>query len=1109
VLLATVALPTTARAQVCGAIEMEKAQKREVSKQRKKKEEGEPPRQLAPRRYDDPRKEIAEAVRAFEREAREFQRDVGRAVIAAYRRKKAMFEKIYDTRIREQEGEEREWRDKAIVALEQFIERFPDDPTHTPVRMGQLGELYFERSAENFSKAQEDYLAASEAYRKTGQGQKPEEPLRRYDDTVRIYKKLIEKFPDYKEVDGIYYVLGYALSAQDEEKEAVKYYEAFVQRFTKSRFLPEVWTRLGEYYFDLRPRKLKEAIHAYTQALGAPDHDYFDKALYKLAWAYYLHNDFTEAVERFVQLVRYSDEQEKKGGRAGSELRGEAIQYIGLSFTEPGWGGVDKAGKYFEGKKEAYARDSLVRLADLLFDATRFPEAIAAYDLVLRRYPMHPESPRMLGCQVVAYRLLRDFSNEALLAERIPQLFGPNSAWSNENRGNKRAIREADMLAQGSILAAATFRHKQGNVYAEAGQVGKAKIEYSAAADLYRRFIEQFPTSKDVYELSYYLAETLFYAFRFEEAGAVYERVREDKEETTHQVQSGLGAFKAYENWIDAQRLKVPELPKATKDGKGIEGGPGPDTMPSYVLRLLAAGKRFLELAPQHEQAPNVAYVMAELHYKYKNFEEARARFESIVDTWQNHKVALNSARLIVDSYRLTQDWKNVEKWSRRLLAARISEGQDRRALQEELRKLKTFSLFRSAEQLQAEKKFEKAAQEFIRLADENQKADYADLALFNAGANYEEVRKYLSANRAYEKLVSRYPRSPRAEKAQFQIGENLVKIFEFDSAVNAYLRVYREYPQGENRAAALYNAAYYTENDQQYATAAGHYLRYAREFPDKEDAPASYFRAAGLYIKAKQYSRARDTFAAFITRYKSDPRFQSLIVDAQAKISDAYVAEGNRRAALREWKKTVDLFDRFTFGPGSPAAVTAARARFLEIEDEFADFQARKISGSPKRQGEILIELIKFMSRLEKDYRSLKRFKVLDWYLAALYRIGSLYQLLSQKMLDAPMPVELKTEEERNEYRTQLEDKAGVLERKATANFEIAYNEGKNQGVLNEWTQRSLEALSVLNPVKYPLMKEPRKALQVEAVSPAPIVRGAPGASIEGKGEGWKPIGK
>jgi hypothetical protein len=154
------------------------------------------------------------------------------------------------------------------------------------------------------------------------------------------------------------------------------------------------------------------------------------------------------------------------------------------------------------------------------------------------------------------------------------------------------------------------------------------------------------------------------------------------------------------------------------------------------------------------------------------------------------------------------------------------------------------------------------------------------------------------------------------------------------------------------------------------------------------------------------------------------------------------------------------------------------------------------------------VIELVRFMNRLEGDYKALSKYKILDWYLAALFRVGQLYQLLSQKMLDAPVPSEIQTQEEKDAYRTQLEDKAGVLERKATANYEIAYNEGQKNGIVNDWTKRALESLSVLNPVKYRVLKEPRSETQMETVSPQPVVRSVPGLDAT-KGGSWKPGGK
>jgi TolA-binding protein len=1106
--VAASAATLAAHAQICGYLELEKARKREALP-RVEKAVPWPLVQLAPRPARNLREEYEQAVRDFEREASEYRKDVAAWVRVAYRQKRATLDRMYEQRIREVESEEREWRDKAIARLEAFVARYPDDAEHTPIRMAQLGELYFERSNEQFNRAQEEYERALEELRKGRRRKEPEPPVVRYDKTIEIYRRLWEKFPDYADLDGIAYILGYALASQGEEAEAARIYETFVRRFPRSRFLPEVWTRLGEHYFEQRPRKLREAIAAYAQVLPYRDSGYWDKALYKMAWAHYLDNQFDAAVRRFTELVEFSDAEKEKLGRAGSELRAEAIQYIGLSFTEEGWGGVDKAAKWYEGNRKPYVREILVRLADLLFDATKYAEAIRAYEIALARYPLDPESPRMLGCVVVSYRMMRDFVNEARMAERIPVLFGTGSPWYEANKGNRRALREVDALAQGSLLAAATFRHKQANVYAEAREVGRAKAEYSVAADLYRKFLDRFPTSKDAYELTFYLAETLYYAFRFEEAAAVYERVRDDPEEKSRQVEAALGAFKSLENWIDAQRLPRPAFPRLAKEGQGLEGGPGPDPMPSHMLRLVKSGNEFLRLAPKHEQAPNVAYVIAELYYRYKDFSEARARFEQIIDRWPRTKAASNAARLIVDSYRLTFDWVNVEKWTRRLLAARIAEGEDRKQLQEDLGKLKSGAIFKRAEALQKAGQHEEAAREYTRLADENPGAEFADIALYNAGANFEQIRKYESANRAYEKLLRRYPRSSRADKALFRIAVNAENFFEFDRAVKAYLALYRDYPRSDKRDWALYNAALALENDQRYADAARYFLTYAREFPEREDAPAAFFRAGNLYLKAKDYSQARRTFAAFISRFGADARYRGIAIEAQAKIADSWAAQGNRRQARVERRKVVELYDRSGYPPGSAAAVAAARAHFLEIEEDFSEFQIRRISGSAQRQAELLVELSRDLRRLESEYRSLKRFKVLDWYLAALFRIGHLYQLLSQKMLDAPMPAEIRTQEERDAYRTQLEDKAGVLERKALANLEIAYNEGKTQGVANEWTARALETLALLNPVKYRVMKEPRSAVQMETVSPAPIVRGPPeGAARETGGE-WKPAGK
>ena len=81
------------------------------------------------------------------------------------------------------------------------------------------------------------------------------------------------------------------------------------------------------------------AIAAYQRVLAFTDSPYYDKALYKLAWAYYRADNYPEAIKRFDELVVYSDKKKAESGAEGSDLRAEAVQYLGVSFAEKDWNG--------------------------------------------------------------------------------------------------------------------------------------------------------------------------------------------------------------------------------------------------------------------------------------------------------------------------------------------------------------------------------------------------------------------------------------------------------------------------------------------------------------------------------------------------------------------------------------------------------------------------------------------------------------------------------------------------------------------------------------------------------------------------------------------------
>jgi len=64
--------------------------------------------------------------------------------------------------------------------------------------------------------------------------------------------------------------------------------------------------------------------------------------------------------QRFDELVVFSDKKKAESGAEGSDLRTEAVQYLGISFAEKDWNGdsiddaetgLERAEKFYRGRE--------------------------------------------------------------------------------------------------------------------------------------------------------------------------------------------------------------------------------------------------------------------------------------------------------------------------------------------------------------------------------------------------------------------------------------------------------------------------------------------------------------------------------------------------------------------------------------------------------------------------------------------------------------------------------------------------------------------------------------------------------------------------------------
>ncbi|MBI5511208.1 MAG: tetratricopeptide repeat protein [Deltaproteobacteria bacterium] len=1046
---------------------------------------------------------LQDTVLKFEKYATEYRQATRGLIEAKYKEKRDKLFSSYEAAIVKLEGEQRRRRDAAIAKFEEFLRKHPGDPRYSSDAMFRLSELYFERSYDVYFQARQAYDKAIESVKPDAAlGAEPVEPVYHYEPTIGMMQRLITEFPEYRLIDGAYYLLGFCLGEQGEEERAADVYLELVGRYPKSKFAPEVWTRIGEYYFGAN--ELQLALEAYTQVLGHPDSPFYDKAMYKLAWTHYRLADperapqeFQKSIDTFVELLDFNERSKSEGKERGGELRKESAQYIAISYADENWGSLKKALDYFEAKNHPpYEREILTALGDVYFDQTRFDDAIRTYSEVQQRFPDDLEAPQVQQKIVNAHERNRDFEGAAHARTVLADSYVEGGSWFAKYKDDDRAVKDATELVQKSLYTAALFHHKQAQTYKQDNKTELATNEYRKAAEAYGGYLRRFPHDRQLYELTYFYAEALYYSLQFTDAAREYAKVRDSNEDDKYLEPAAFSVVLSYQRMLEAAE-KSGELPplklmKSTERDSAV--AITPQELPPMRAGLIDASDKYAAAAPNSEQVPKVLYKAAEIYYAYDHLEEARRRFQGILEGYPSNEVAEFAANWVVESYLAEKNFRLVEEFSRGLLSRPAVPG--KKQFKSDLVKFKTGAMFKIAEDMDQKGEFEKAAELYLQLLDENPTTQFADSAINNAAVNYEKVRRYESASKLYERLVAQHPKSPLADNALFRVGLNAERFFDFERAITAYTKLVDGYPKSERRADALYNEALSLENTKDYERAAKEYLRYCTLFSKRKDAPEVCFKAGLVYEKMGDRKRLVSTYEDYIRKFKGNATYADKVIHAYLKIAQTYDKQEQNAQAQKYYDLTVKTYARA--GAKSSAGVYAAEAEFQMVEQKAAAFRKLEIAGNGKQQMAALSKKAEQLKKVEAAYMGVLKFKQIDWTLAALFRIGQLYQNMADTIMKSPCPPDVKAQARKlgvpvdeicTEYRVAIEEKAGTVEDKAVQAYETTINRAREFQVANTWTKQTLVALNKLRRKAWPLQKDAKSYVEEVVVGPPPTV--------------------
>jgi TolA-binding protein len=469
----------------------------------------------------------------------------------------------YDVAIAELAAKEIQKRDLAIDRFEEFLLRYPDSEYSSHVRF-RLADLYWERSKDEFLKAQDVYFALEEELTAKNQADLlPEEPRFDLSKTIGLYERIIadnEKLPPeqrYAQLDGVYYSLAYVYiedgALQYDSDKAQEQFQRLVQMAPNSDLVDISYLNIGNSYFE--QNKLDDAIREYQRIYDkGPDNKLYDSAMYKLAWSYYRKaqepSQYEPALALFVRLLDFSEQKFKDTGKR-SDYAPDAIKYAAWSFgdmAEFRESALRNAGKLaplgtqlLSVESEALKVASAVSVAEEYFnrngardyewdiyralakveeDYARFAQCILVYRKLQDdpRFKLRPEAPEW---QMKIVRLFASGSNPDLEASgkariEMTERFNEKSEWWNANRFNPEALSSVRRFIEESLGTVA-------KEYAIAAQNTGDTKDYELAASKFQEYLDNFPLADNNYEMEFLHGEMLYRAKKHEEAVKVYQ----------------------------------------------------------------------------------------------------------------------------------------------------------------------------------------------------------------------------------------------------------------------------------------------------------------------------------------------------------------------------------------------------------------------------------------------------------------------------------------------------------------------------------------------------------------------------------------------------------
>jgi TolA-binding protein len=826
-----------------------------------------------------------------------------------------------------------------------------------------------------------------------------------YTNAINAYKQILADYPDHTDNGHVLYQLAKAYELQGLPQESFDILQRFIDQYPNHEKLNEAHFRQGEYHYSRK--QYTQAASAYSQVMALEatstsdekqSNDYTAYApisAYMLGWSLFKLDDLPASLVAFSRLLdlHFSTSESANAEARLAELsHGEvrlnqdAVRIMGLLFSYLD-GPVAIARHFEEIGPRGYESLIYQELGQLQLNNDRYRDSAAVYLAFAQAHPLHIKAPEYYVRHIDAY-ILGDFPSLVLPAKQgFIEAYGITSnSWIEFTHSRHSAIKPyLDQYLQ----ELAQYEHSRAQLIAKTMEKDitdsdkthnadtlktaqqnreQQKLAYAQAARWYREYIETFPMSPNMPEMTFNLAESLYESGQMQDAVGAYEayayEINNDFVKPEKAAEAGYAALLSYRELLRSSSAEVDQQ--------------------YWQEKQLQSQMSFVDKFPQSEHTLSVSQLLVQALFDTKRYEDATLRAKQLLSFAPERDIQVSSHLVIAHSAFELKQFVNAENEYRLIRSLITQEDSRYAAMTERL----AASIYQQAQLSLANNDKRTAINELLRVIAATPSSEIRLTSQYDAATYLLELEQWPQAIELLEDFRQRF--------AEHVLSEGL-----------------------EDKLILAYQAS------EQWLLAASELEKVWQERPQTDEGRQALYVAADYFYKANETEKSRLSYRKYAHQY---PQPFNEATEARFKMSEFYLASGEV-GKRRYWlKKLIEEDKNAGARRTDRSRYLAAKSALVFAKDEHDIFSTIKLRLPLKKS---LGKKRKALAKTLEAYDKTMTYRVSEFTTAANFGIGELYRQLAADLMASDRPAKLSTLEQ-EQYDILLEEQAYPFEEKA-----------------------------------------------------------------------------